>query len=257
MAKLKLEQEGALGVLTLCDPPMNLIGLELLSELKGLLADIEALELRALVLRAEGEHFSAGADVKLFKGLSANAAGDLLGEFLETIQRFEALPFPTLGAVQGLCIAGGLELVLACDLIWAAESARFAQAEVLIGTVPLGGGAQRLAERCGPARAREIVMTGQFYDAATFERWNIINRVVADQELAEKSMKFGQRLAMGPTQAYQVTKRLMLAQQGEGLARADRLTVELAPALFESEDMQAGIRAFLEKGPGQAKFLDR
>ena len=81
-----------------------------------------------------------------------------------------------MAAVQGLCLAAGLELALACDLIWAAASARFGQVEASIGTTTLLGGVQRLAERAGPSRAREIIYTADQYDAATFERWNIVNR---------------------------------------------------------------------------------
>jgi enoyl-CoA hydratase/carnithine racemase len=89
------------------------------------------------------------------------------------ITDLEELPFPTLAAVQGMCVGGGLELVLACDLIWAAASARFGQLEATIGTTTLLGGVQRLAERAGSNRAREIIYTAEPYDAATFERWTL------------------------------------------------------------------------------------
>jgi enoyl-CoA hydratase/carnithine racemase len=85
---------------------------------------------------------------------------------LRLIADLEELPFPTVAAVQGMCIAAGLELVLACDLIWAAASARFGQAEASIGTATLLGGVQRLAERAGPARAREIIYSADQYEAA-------------------------------------------------------------------------------------------
>ena len=112
--------------------------------------------------------------------------------------------------MQGLCLTAGLELSLACDMIWAAESAQFGLVEAVIGLTPLMGGSQRIAERAGPARARELVMSGG-YDAATLERWNVVNRVLPDSELAEKSMRFAQRLAAGPTRAHHATKRIVRA----------------------------------------------
>jgi enoyl-CoA hydratase/carnithine racemase len=94
-----------------------------------------------------------------------------------------------------MCVGGGLELVLACDLIWTAASARLGQLEATIGTTTLLGGVQRLAERAGPSRAREIIYTAEPYDAASFERWNIVNRVVPDEALESETRAFAKRLA--------------------------------------------------------------
>ena len=254
MGKLKFEQDENLGFLTLSNPQMNIIGPDFITEFTDLIPHLETSGLRAMILRAEGDNFSAGADVKMFKGLSVERASTLVKNFMEVIHRLESMPFPTVAVVHGLCIAGGLELVLACDFIWAAETAKFAQAEALIGTIPLGGGAQRLAQRCGPVRAREIVMTGNFFDAQTFEHWNIINRIVPADELSEKSLIFAKNLSDGPTRAHVVTKSLLREHQDSGLLSADRLILRLAPPLFESVDMREGINSFLQEGPGKAKF---
>jgi enoyl-CoA hydratase/carnithine racemase len=152
-------------------------------------------------------------------------------------------------AVQGLCIAAGLELVLACDLIWAAASARFGQAEASIGTTTLLGGVQRLAERAGPGRAREIIYTADQYDAATFERWNIVNRIVPDDAFESQTRAFAERLSNGPTLAYAAGKRIVRAYLEGGVRAADDVVNEVAPPLFESEDMRAGVTGLLEHGP--------
>src|SRR5262249_14891110 len=149
---------------------------------------------------------------------------------------------------QGFCLAAGLELALACDLIVAGESAKFAQVEATIGTATLLGGAQRLAERVGSARAREIVFTADLYDAQTFERWHIVNRVVPDAQLAEESMGLARRLAAGPTLAHNVTKRLIRGYLDSGMPIADQLILDIAAPLFESEDMQSGVAILLEHG---------
>src|SRR5919197_6325175 len=103
----------------------------------------------------------------------------------------------------------GLVVSLGCDMIWVSESARFGLVEAVVGLTPGAGGTQRMAERAGPARAREFVMTGGLYDAPTLERWGVINRVVPDGTVHEKGMRFAERLASGPTRAHAATKRIV------------------------------------------------
>lgn len=248
MARVKFETTGAVGVIALDNPSLNLFSFELIDDLGAAIEAAAAAPIRALLVRAEGKLFSGGADVRIFQGRSAADARRLFARYVPLIARLEELPFPTLAAVQGLCLAAGFELALGCDLIWAAESAQFAQSEALIGTATLLGGAQRIAERAGPARAREIVMTADFYSAATPERWNIINRVVPDEALQAEALRFAQRLAAGPTRAHNVTKRLVRAYLDGGIRAADRLILDVATPLFDSEDMQGGVATLLEYG---------
>ncbi len=258
MAKVRFERDGDVGIVTLADPPLNLVGPELVDDLEKRIEEAESTPLRALLLRAEGESFSAGANVgPMFQNRSAQEAHALLTRIAGLLRRFEQLPFPTLAAVQGLCLAGGLEMVLACDLAWAADSAQLGLVEAVIGAIPFGGGAQRVAERAGPARAREIVMGAGMYDAASFERWNIINRVVPAAELAAASLRYAQRLAAGPTQAHAATKRVLREYLDHGTQAADRLLPDVAAPLFETEDMQNGIASLLKDGPGKARFSGR
>jgi len=114
-----------------------------------------------------------------------------------------------------------------------------------------------MAERAGPARAAEFVMSGGLYDAATLERWNVVNRVVADDELFEKGMKFAHRLANGPTIAHGATKRIVRAFRAGGVEEADRVTPDVFADLFASEDLQNAVDTFLEEGPGKATFEGR
>ena len=205
-------------------------------------------------MRAEGKYFTGGVDVKVFKGLSESDATQLTADLLAITHRMEELPFPTLASVQGLCLTAGLELSLACDMIWAAESAQFGLVEAVIGLTPLMGGTQRVAERAGPARARELVMSGGLYDAATLERWNVVNRVLPDAELAEKSLRFAQRLAAGPTRAHHATKRVVRAFLEDGVRGADDVTAAIGAPLFETSDLRQAVETFLAEGPGKATF---
>jgi enoyl-CoA hydratase/carnithine racemase len=179
------------------------------------------------------------------------------GQLLGPVRRLEALPFPTLALVHGLCLTAGLEVALGCDLIWAAESAKFGLVEAVVGLTPGAGGTQRMAERAGPGRAREFVYGGGTYEAATLERWNVVNRVLPDDELREKGMRYAKRLASGPTKAHAATKRIVRGYLEGGVDRADELTAEVAGALFATEDLQNAVRSFLSEGPGKATFEGR
>jgi enoyl-CoA hydratase/carnithine racemase len=254
---IRLERDGPVAVMVLDDPPLNLFGAEAFASLNDCLGELESSDARALVWRADGEVFSGGADVNVFAQADPDQAAEIFRPLLGAVQRLEALPIPTLALVHGLCLTAGLEVSLGCDMIWATESARFGLVEAVVGLTPGAGGTQRIAERAGPARAREFVMTGGLYDATTLERWNVVNRVVGDDELPEKGMRFAQRLASGPTKAHGATKRIVRAYLRGGVTEADRETAEAAGGLFETEDLRRGVRSFLEEGPGKAAFEGR
>jgi len=248
MDKVHFETSGSLGILTLANPPLNLLTGELIADLRATVTDLKQAPLRALLVRAEGKNFSAGADVSAFKGKTGSDARESFTTHLRMIADLEELPFPTLAAVQGMCVGGGLELVLACDLIWAAASARLGQLEATIGTTTLLGGVQRLAERAGSNRAREIIYTAEQYDAATFERWNIVNRVVSDDAFESQTRAFAERLASGPTLAYAAGKRIVRGYLDGGIRAADKVVDDVAPPLFQSEDMRGAVAALIEHG---------
>src|SRR5205823_6659293 len=118
-------------------------------------------------------------------------------------------------------------------------------------------GTQRVAERAGPARARELVMSGRLYDAAELERWNVVSRVLPDDQLEEKARKFARELAGGPTLAHGATKEIVRSFLDHGVRGADERTAHIGAPLFATEDMQGAVRSFLEEGPGKATFEGR
>jgi enoyl-CoA hydratase len=254
---IRLERDGPVAILVLHDPPLNLFGQGAFEALSHHITEIAASDARALVWRAEGDLFSGGVDVHNFKGISERDSEHMFSQLISSVRKLEALPIPTVALVHALCLTAALEVSLGCDMIWASESARFGLVEAVVGLTPGAGGTQRMAERAGPARAREFVMTGGLYDAATLERWNVVNRVVADDELLEKGMRFAHRLAAGPTRAHAATKRIVRAYCEGGVEAADRITAETGGALFETEDLQRAVRSFLEEGPGKATFEGR
>jgi enoyl-CoA hydratase/carnithine racemase len=129
--------------------------------------------------------------------------------------------------------------------------------EIVVGLTPSMGGPQRLAERAGPARARELVFTGELYDAAALERWNVVNRVLPADGFDDAARAFAARLASGPTKAHAATKRLIRAQLDGGTRAADAVVAEVSGPLFATEDLKGAVRSFLTEGPGKATYEGR
>lgn len=249
MANLTLEIDDGLGIVTISRPPLNLFTWEMLEELGDIIDEIAAAPVRALLLKGSGTHFSAGADVPdMFGGLSAHAAEALLAKHIPIMERLRDLPIPTIAAVRGMCLTAGLEIVLRCDVLWASETAKFAQLEAAIGATTVLGGAQILCERAGPARATEICYSTSIYGAADFEKWGIVTKVFPDAELDDAAMTFARQLAKGPTQAFKATKRLIRTAAESGVSAADRIVDLVSSPLLETHDMKAGVQAVTDHG---------
>lgn len=255
---VRTERDGALARIILDAPPLNLFDEAMFAGLEAAVDEVEADPPRALLLSAEGKVVSGGVDVKVFDAIASSAeAGKLWERLLAVPRRLERLPFPTVFAAHGLCLTAAFEISLGCDIILAAESARFGLVEIVVGLTPAMGGTQRLVERAGPGRARELVMTGELYDAATLERWNVVNRVLADEGFGGAAQAFAARLASGPTRAHAATKAIVRAALDGGADAADALVPEVAGGLFDTEDLRGAVRSFLAEGPGKATYAGR
>ena len=257
MELLRVERDGPLATVTIDSPPLNLFDSRLIGELKQAIEEIESDPPRALLIRAEGRVVSGGVNVEEFKGLTPAQASDLWRDLLGMIDRIEALPLPVVFSAHSLTLTAAFEMSLACDLIVAGESARFGLVEIVVGLTPSMGGPQRLAERAGSGRAKQLVMTGDIFDAATLEQWNVVNVVVADEDLDEQARKLAMKLANGPTRAHAMTKRILRAYVEGGVPAADRVTRRDAADLFASEDLINAVDSFLAEGPGNATYEGR
>ncbi|MCC6755689.1 MAG: enoyl-CoA hydratase/isomerase family protein [Solirubrobacterales bacterium] len=257
MTAITTERDGPMAVITLDSPPLNLFDRAMTTGLIAALDELHDDPPRGLLIRAEGEVVSGGVNVNEFKGLSSAEGTRLWEQLLGLVDRVEGLPFPVVFAAHGLTLTAAFELSLACDLIIASDSARFGLVEIVVGLTPSMGGPQRLAERAGSGRARQLVMTGGLFDAATLERWNVVNEVKPDEELDGYARKLTMRLANGPTLAHAMTKRIVRAWRDEGMAGADRVTRRDAGALFETEDLKNAVDSFLREGPGKATYEGR
>lgn len=254
-SRVHFAQDGSLGLITLDNPPLNQICEALVADLAEAVARVEQAQgLRALLIRGSGDVFSAGAEVELFAGREADEMRPLVASFLDLGSRIEALAIPTLAAVHGVCMAGGLELALFCDLIWAAEGTVVGLPESSLGIVPLAGGIERVGARAGLGRARTIALGGGLHSAEEFAAWGIIDRVLPAAQLHEKADKFARKLAGGPTLAYAAVKDIARAYIRDGIAGADARLLDVAVGLFDSRDAQVGITTYLASGPGHASY---
>jgi enoyl-CoA hydratase/carnithine racemase len=255
MSLVEFKKDESLGQIILNDPPFNLLSENLFSDLNTAINTCKQSNIRALLIMVNEGNFSAGADIKLFINLNKKSAYELLNSFGNLLNTIENLPFPTMSAVRGLCIGGGFELSLACDLIWSSDNSQFAAAEALIGIIPLGGGTRMIAQRAGSARAKEITYSGRFFKASQLENWNIINRVLSDSDVNTKAITYMKSLANGPTLAHNVTKTILKGYFINGDTASYKLLLDLVPPLFETNDVKAGLESFIKEGPGKAKFL--
>ncbi|AGM06249.1 enoyl-CoA hydratase/isomerase family protein [Amycolatopsis keratiniphila] len=255
---IRLDREADLAVLTIASPPLNLYTAELQRELGEAIGELEATPPRAALIRAEGKIVSGGVDVSLFDAQSSAAEAKVLfDEMLAIPDRIAALPFPTVFAAHGLCLTWAFEVAVACDIILASEKAKFGLVERVVGLTPTMGGTQRLAARAGVGRAKEFVMTGATYDAATLERWNVVNRVFPADGFDEAVRAFTTDLAQGPTRAHAATKKVLEHYEHGGVAEANEHITTIAAGLFETEDLRGAVKSFLADGPGKATFTGR
>ena len=255
---MRLERdETGLAVATFDSPPLNLFDAAMFESLRETVDELAGDPPRAVLFRAEGRAVSGGVDVHEFAGVTPEQGSELWSELLAVVDKVELLPAPVVFAAHALTLTAAFELALACDLIVAARSAQFGLVERVVGLTPSMGGTQRLAERAGSGRARQLVMTGDLFGAEELERWNVVNYVYDDAEFEARSRALAADLAAGPTTAHAMTKHVLRRFREGGIPAADDAIREDAGELFATEDLKGAVETFLEKGPGHAEFSGR
>ena len=236
-------------------PKMNALSTELLAELADVARDLTSKPPGAVVVWGGDRIFAAGADIAEFKG--PDEARVIGGRFREALDAVAAIPRAVIAAVNGYALGGGCELALACDFRVAADNAKFGQPEILLGIIPGGGGTQRLARLVGPARAKDLILSGRQVAAEEAERIGLADRVVPAGEVLDTALAWAAELAKGAVVAQGLAKSAI----DEGLSRtlAEGLTWEqdLFADVFATEDATTGVQSFLEHGPGKANFSGR
>jgi enoyl-CoA hydratase/carnithine racemase len=249
---VKYEIDGTVGVVTLAKPPHNLLDDALLEDLMTAYEKVVVGGARAILLRSSMRHFCAGAEVQTLGTTSViHIDKEKFSRFFDVM---ENVSVPTVAALNGGVLGGGVELALTCDMILAADTAYLGQVEVAVGLHSLLGGTQRLVQRAGLARAKEIAMMGRRHTPEAFERWGIINLVVPEEELAVASMTWARQLAAGPTKIIAGIKTLANEAARHGTAAADARQVEINHMIWNTGDRKRGIDAFFTTGPGTAVY---
>jgi enoyl-CoA hydratase len=210
-------------------------------------------EVRVLVLTGAGRAFIAGADVSEFLGFDALAAREFAAGAHRIGFRLEELEIPVLAAVNGFALGGGLELAMACDFIYAADTARFGQPEINLGIIPGFGGSQRLPRLVGKGVAKELCLTGRMLDAAEARSLGLVARVFPAANLMEETLKVARSLAAKGRVALRAAKQAIDRGFDLDLRNACALEVDAFALCFASPDAHEGARAFLEKR--QPRFL--
>jgi 2-(1,2-epoxy-1,2-dihydrophenyl)acetyl-CoA isomerase len=246
----------AVATVTIARPDrLNALSAQTVDELRAAVDETGRSGARCLLLTGEGRGFSSGADLATGGGLPDDVGASLEKHFNPLLEALFALPIPVVAAVNGPCAGAGCSLALAADIVVAARSAYFLQAFVNIGLIPDAGATWLLPRLAGRARAMEMMMLGERIPADKALDWGMIARVVEDEALASEAQALATRLALGPTVALGLIRKL--AREAGHSSLGDALAAERVAQreAGRSEDFKRGVAAFLQKQP--ARFEGR
>jgi enoyl-CoA hydratase/carnithine racemase len=255
---VRLEVVDGIGTIRLDRPPVNALNDQLTGELADAARSAASSdEVRAVIIYGGERVFAAGADINDMAEASYAAMVTRAGGLQEAMGLVAGIPKPVVAAITGYALGGGLELALAADFRVAGEGARLGQPEILLGVIPGAGGTQRLPRLVGPARAKEIVFSGRMLKAAQAHAIGLVDQVAPDGSVYQAALDMVKRYAAGPALALRAAKQAI--DHGLDVDLTTGLEIERVQfaALFGTEDQRAGMRSFLENGPGQATFTGR
>jgi enoyl-CoA hydratase len=242
---------GRVALLTLVNPPLNLVTRELLEEFAAALTTLAAAapgDVRAVVVTGSGERaFSAGSHVGEFEA-QRGPGGRERHELESGVgTQLAALPMPTIAAIEGNALGGGLELALCCDLRIASERAKLGMPEVRLAVTPGSGGTQRLPRVVGPAHAKDLILSGRIIDAAEAARMGLVTEVVPAGRARARAVEIGAEIALRGPIAVREAKRLIDDALDTNLADGLAAEVEASLRIFATDDLLEGASAFLAK----------
>jgi enoyl-CoA hydratase len=242
-------------LLRLDRPKANALSLAVLEQIEAAALSLSREPPGAVVVWGGPTIFAAGADISEFGGpLEARGINH---QFRTAFDAVAAIPRATIAAVCGYALGGGCELAVACDLRVVSDDVKFGQPETLLGIIPGAGGTQRLARLIGPARAKDMILTGRQVGAEEALRIGLADRVVPAGQVLDAGMELAAGLATGAVVAHGLAKQAVDAGLGGELDQGLDLEAQLFARSFETEDARIGVRSFLDHGPGKARFVGR
>lgn len=245
-----------LATIRLDRPPINAVNTRMQVELSEAAAYVGRVpEVGAVIVYGGPKVFAGGADVKEM----ADKAHLDMGPFTQRLQNaFTAvaeIPKPVVAAITGYALGGGLELALCADFRVCGESAKLGQPEILLGIIPGAGGTQRLPRLIGPARAKNLILTGRMVDAEEALRIGLVDEVVPDADVYAAATRLAGRFTAGPAHALRAAKHAIDAGLDVGLDTGLEIERLHFSALFATEDQKIGMQSFIDDGPGKARFV--
>src|SRR6201981_613466 len=226
MQTVRFERDNTVVRIVLDNPPFNRLDMRFSECLRQAVHDASESDVRVVLLKAEGPHFSFGGEGREWPGKDINWFRTFVAEVNLSYRAIEALRVPTIAAVQGVAFGGGFELALNCDFIVAAENAVFRCVEVTTGMLPIAGALQRLAERVGRGRASRFSVLGEPIPGSMDGALGIATHVAAKAELSNVADALVRTLASGPTRSYHATRTLLKAWSGGGVPAADAIMLD-------------------------------
>src|ERR1700751_3692848 len=250
-----VETRGKVGLIRLNRPQaLNALNRALVHDLTRALDAFEAdANIGCIVITGSDKAFAAGADIKEMADKTFDQA--YLGDFAANWDRAATVRKPVIAAVAGFALGGGCELAMQCDLIIAADNAKFGQPEIKLGIIPGIGGTQRLTHAVGKAKAMDLILTGRMMDAAEAERSGLVARVVPAANLIEEAMKVAETIASMSLPTLMIAKESVNRAFETTLAEGMKFEGRVFHSLFATADQKEGMEAFVAKRP--AKFENR
>ncbi len=237
---------------------MNALNVQVQDELRAAAVDAsQRADVRAVVLYGGEKVFAAGADIKEMVQADYAAMVERSGPLSAAFDTVARIPKPVVAAVTGYALGGGCELALTADFRVCGDNAKLGQPEILLGIIPGAGGTQRLARLIGPARAKDLVFTGRFVDAAEALTIGLVDRVVAPDDVYSAAVEMAARFVDGPAVALRAAKAAIDDGLDVDLATGLRIESYLFASLFATQDREIGMASFVQNGPGKARFVGR
>lgn len=255
---LNVDESNGVGTIRLDRPPMNAINDQVVAELE--VAAREAStdgRVRAVVVFGGDKIFAAGADIKQMAEASPIDMMERMGGLQAVFTQLEEIPKVVIAAITGFALGGGCELSLACDFRVMADNAKIGQPEILLGIIPGAGGTQRLPRLVGPAKAKDIIFSGRFVECVEALEIGLVDVVVPQDSVYAKAVEIAAKYASGPSIALRAAKIAVNRGLQTDVQNGLLIERELFVGLFSTEDQKAGMRSFIDEGPGKAKFSGR
>ncbi|MEV7140367.1 enoyl-CoA hydratase/isomerase family protein [Streptomyces tauricus] len=250
-----LEVAEGVGTIRLDRPPMNALDVATQDRLKELAEEATRREdVRAVILYGGEKVFAAGADIKEMQAMDHAAMVVRSRALQDSFTAVTRIPKPVVAAVTGYALGGGCELALCADFRIAADNAKLGQPEILLGLIPGAGGTQRLSRLIGPSRAKDLIFTGRMVKAEEALTLGLVDRVVPAADVYTEAHAWAAKLAQGPALALRAAKESVDVGLETDIDTGLAVERTWFAGLFATEDREAGMRSFVEEGPGKAKF---